>query len=82
MFEIIDKVAKKTGKKIEAYRKNKIQHIIVDNSRDSITKLKELAELKKDGTITEQEFHLLKNEILPDTTPKQSLEYFDLSDLL
>lgn len=60
----LDKIAKITGRKIEGMRKRQIEHVIVDQTKDALAKLKDLAALKENGTINEQEFDLLKKEIL------------------
>lgn len=64
-----DKIAKTTGRKIEGIRKRQIETVIVDQTKDALAKLKDLAALKENGTINEQEFDLLKKEILKPTIP-------------
>lgn len=61
---LIDSVAAATGNKLSDLRRKKIELTIIDPSMDEISKLKDLAQLKQDGIITEQEFQLLKKEII------------------
>lgn len=62
--EIFSKIYDATGKKIDGLKRRQIEHIIVDKRIDKIGKPSELAMLRDNAVITEEEFTLLKEELL------------------
>jgi hypothetical protein len=61
--QIVTALGNYTGKKFDAFKRTQIEHVIVDNRRDKVAKLHDLAILKANGTINEKEFELIKQEI-------------------
>ena len=64
ILAILKKIKTKTGETVNTFKQHKIEVIITDHSKDKIAKIKELDSLLKANVITNEEFEIIKREII------------------